>query len=174
MMRWATRMGLVFTAAVIGSALFVSGAEAFPTSGYSIWTVAGNGTECYAAPACGDGGPATQASVSADAGTPVAVDPAGNLYFADGYTNTVRKVDAGTGIVTRVAGNGDFCPGPGFSTPTPPCGDGGPATSAMLNGASALAFDAAGDMYIADTSDSAVRKVNMTTGVITTYAGGRF
>ena len=89
----------------------------------------------------------------------LAVDSAGNLYIADEGHNRIRKVDVSTGIITTVAGNGT----PGHS------GDGGPATSAQLLQPLGVAFDKAGNFYIAD--NSSVRKVD-TSGTITTVAGG--
>jgi NHL repeat/Galactose oxidase, central domain len=92
----------------------------------------------------------------------VAVDAAGNVFFASGAYSaySVLRLDAGTGRLTSVAGNGT----PGFS------GDGGPATSAQLDGAVDVALDAAGNLYIADSNNSRVRKVS--NGTISTVAGG--
>ena len=87
----------------------------------------------------------------------VAADRAGNVFFVD--QNTVLRLDAATGILTLVAGNGT----PGFS------GDNGPATSAQLNGPAGVAVDSAGNLYIADTGNHRIRKVS--NGVITTVAG---
>jgi len=70
-------------------------------------------------------------------------------------------VDAVTSVITTVAGNGT----PGFS------GDGGPATNAQLNFPDAIALDGSGNLYIGDASNNRVRKVTLTTGVITTVAG---
>ena len=105
----------------------------------------------------GDGGPATSASLTFPGG--VAVDSAGNLYIADNWNNRIRKVSGGT--ITTVAGDGAYPPV--FS------GDGGPATNASLNYPQGMATDAAGNLYIADTSNYRVRKVSG--GVITTVAG---
>jgi hypothetical protein len=117
-----------------------------------ITTIAGRGTTAGYA---GDGGPATSAQLNGPTG--VAVDGAGNVYFADTGNNVVRKVAGG--VITTVAGNGTA----GFS------GDGGPPTSAQLNGPSGLAVDSAGNLYIADTGNGAVRRV--AGGVIMTVAG---
>jgi sugar lactone lactonase YvrE len=107
----------------------------------------------------GDGGPATSALLSQLRG--IAVDKAGDLFIADYGNQRVRKVTA-EGIISTVAGNGSR----GFN------GDGGPATSAELNGPSGLAVDAAGNLFIADFSNNRVRKVTPA-GVISTVAGDR-
>jgi hypothetical protein len=118
-----------------------------------ITTVAGNGSFGYS----GDGGPATNAMLSQPSG--VAVDAAGNLYIADAYNNHIRKVDT-NGIITTVAGNGNET----YS------GDGGAATNASLANPYDLVLDGSGNMYIADTYNNRIRKVD-TNGIITTVAG---
>ena len=85
------------------------------------------------------------------------MDPGGNLYIADSRDNRIRKVDAHD-IITTVAGGG---------TGT----DGGAATNASLNSPDGVALDIAGNLFIADTGNSRVRKV-ATNGIITTVAGG--
>jgi len=119
-----------------------------------ITTVAGNGRFRFS----GDGGPA----VSATLASPVraALDVYGNLYIADWRNNRVRKV-AADGTITTLAGNGT----PDFF------GDGGPATSASLNGPDGVAVSPTGDVYIADRFNYRVRKVGPD-GTITTVAGG--
>ncbi len=112
--------------------------------------VAGNGTTGFS----GDNGPATTAQLNGPTG--IAVDSAGNLYIADTSNYRVRKVSHG--VITTVAGNGNF----GTS------GDNGPATSAQLS-AEAVAVDSAGNLYIVDTGDNLIREVS--NGVITTVAG---
>jgi ribosomal protein S30 len=118
-----------------------------------ITTVAGNGVYGYS----GDGGPATQAMLRWPYGG--AVDASGNLYIADMDNNRIRKVNA-NGIITRVAGNGIE----GFS------GDGGPAAQARLYWPAAVAVDGFGQLYIADSGNNRIRKVD-TKGIITTVAG---
>ena len=123
------------------------------TSGV-ITTVAGNGAVGFA----GDGGPATSAMLSDPFG--VAVDAAGNVFIADRDNSRIRKVDA-IGVITTVAGNGTA----GFS------GDGNEATSAGLNWPEAVAVDPEGNLFIADTGNGRIRRVD-TSGIITTVAGG--
>jgi streptogramin lyase len=106
----------------------------------------------------GDGGPATSALLSRPEG--VIVAPDGDLYISDIELSTSRKVDNSTGLITTVAGTT-----PGGS------GDGGPATAAQFYGPQGMAFDADGDLYIADRYNAAVRKIDMDTGIVTTVAG---
>ncbi len=114
------------------------------------------GTGCCGS--SGDGGPATSAQLNGVAVNGVAVDASGNVYIAD-LNSRVRKVDS-SGTITTVAGMGTN----GFS------GDGGPATSAELNGPEGPAVDASGNLYFADSGNSRVRKVDAS-GTITTVAG---
>ena len=107
----------------------------------------------------GDGGPGTAAQL--DIPADVALDGAGNLYIAEEYGHRIRKVDAATGVITTVAGTGAR----GFS------GDGGAAVEARLYQPTGVAVDGAGNLYIADTGNSRIRKVDAA-GVITTVAGG--
>ena len=116
-----------------------------------ISTVAGSGSFV------GDGGPATAARLNRPSG--VAVDSAGNVYIADSWNVRIRKVDS-TGTITTIAGTGEW----GFS------GDGGPATAARLNRPYGVAVDSAGNLYIADTENVRIRKVD-SAGVISTVAG---
>jgi|GEM_PF-3092480 len=108
----------------------------------------------------GDGGPATLAELNDPRG--VMVDAAGNLYIADSGNHRIRRVDAGSGIITTVAGNGTW----GYA------GDGGAATAAQLNYPTGLAFDRGGNLYIADRDNLVIRKVDAASGIITTEAGG--
>jgi len=135
-----------------------------------ITTVAGNGTTC-AGGTCGDGGAATSASFMQPNG--LAIDGAGNLYISDGVANTVRKVTVATGIITTVAGNGTACSSASSTATVSPCGDGTLATSATaeLNSPLGITVDAAGNLYIADTADNRIRKVNASNGIIRTVVG---
>ncbi len=118
-----------------------------------ITTVAGNGTYGFS----GDTGPATSAKLRYPTG--VYGDTAVNLYIADTYNHRVRKVDT-SGVIDTVAGNGtaDFS------------GDGGPATSAELKKPRGVFVDSTNNIYIADTDNHCIRKVN-TSGNISTVAG---
>ena len=118
-----------------------------------ITTVAGTGDPGYG----GDGGPATDASLNAPGG--VAVDAGGNLYVGDASNHRVRRIDP-SGTITTVAGTGE----PGYG------GDGGPAAAAELYSPDGVAVDAAGNLYIADTGNHRVRRVDPG-GTITTVAG---
>ena len=119
-----------------------------------ISTVAGNGIAGYT----GDGGPASAAQLTPYA---VAADNAGNLYIADGNSSVIRKVNA-SGIISTFAGNGTY----GYS------GDGGLATSAQFAAVSPndIAFDHAGNLYVADYQNHIIRKIN-TSGIISRVAG---
>jgi len=120
-----------------------------------------NGNIRQATDGSGDGGPAVNAKLFEPAG--IALDSAGNLYFADSRQNVVRKIDA-NGIITSYAGNGDTS----LNTSS---GDGGPATSAKLTFPTALAFNSAGDLFISDTLGARVRVVSASSQIINTAAG---
>ena len=121
--------------------------------------VAGTGTAGYS----GDGSRATSARLSEPAG--VALDAKGNLYIADASNNVIRRVDATTADITTVAGN--FAADKATDGLGGFAGDGGPATSARLNDPQGVAVDGAGDLFIADTFNNAVREVTPA-GVIST------
>ncbi len=91
----------------------------------------------------------------------VAFDGAGNLYFSDTFNHRIRRVDARTGVITTVAGNGEA----GYS------GDDGPAVRASLNEPYGIAIDRAGNLFIADRLNRRVRRVDAVSGIITTLAG---
>jgi uncharacterized protein (TIGR03437 family) len=122
----------------------------------TISTVAGNGTGGYT----GDGGVPTSATLFNPQG--VAVDSSGNIYIADTGNSVVRKVSGGK--ITTVVGSPTGS-GAGYT------GDGGQGTMAQLFHPSALAFDSSGNLFIADTGNEAIRKLNPTSGIITTVAG---
>jgi sugar lactone lactonase YvrE len=118
-----------------------------------ISTVAGTGTPGYS----GDGGPAVTAQLNFPTG--VAVDSAGDFYVVDSANERIRKVTP-EGVISTVAGNGTR----GFS------GDGGPATAAQLDILVGVAVDSAGNLYIADSFNFRIRKINAG-GVISTVVG---
>lgn len=121
----------------------------------NIQTVAGNGTQGYS----GDGGPATSAELNHPTG--VFVDGSGNIFIADYGNQRIREVMTATGIIQTVAGNGTS----GYS------GDGGPATSAELNGPIKISMDSHGNIFISDFNNNRVREVLASTGNIQTVAG---
>ncbi len=127
-----------------------------------ITTVAGTGIFGFS----GDGGPATSARLARPGGG-LAFDSAGNLFIGDStFNHRIRRVDAATGIITTVAGTGPTGFGAGgFS------GDGGPATSARLANPVGVAVDSGGHLFIGDTNNNRIRRVDAATGIITTVAG---
>ncbi|MDP9442618.1 MAG: hypothetical protein M3P34_10680, partial [Actinomycetota bacterium] len=122
----------------------------------AISTVAGNGGQGFS----GDGGPAVSATLFHPEG--IAADAAGNLFIADSINHRIRRVDAGTGIITTFAGAGVEGDG----------GDGGPATSAELRAPEAVALDAAATgLLVADTGNSRIRRIDLASRTIVTVAG---
>lgn len=121
----------------------------------NISTIAGNGASGFS----GDGAAAISATMNGP--QDVAVDTFGNVYIADAFNHRVRKITAATGIMSTIAGNGT----PAYT------GDGGAATSASLYAPIGVAVDAAANVYIVDNGNHCIRKVNASTGIITTVAG---
>ncbi len=153
-------MGIALAGILLATALFGCGGSNNTTtlrtsSLGTITTVAGNGVTGYS----GNGGLATSAELNQP--DCAVMDSAGNLYIGDGVTNTIRKVAAGTGIISAYAGNGAA----GYS------GDGGPATAASMYGPEACALDSTGNLYVADVGNNVIRKITASTGIITTVAG---
>jgi streptogramin lyase len=121
-----------------------------------IHTVAGSGKKGYS----GDGGPALQATFNLP--HEIRFDQAGNFYIADMTNHAVRRVDARTGVITTFAGTGQ----PGYS------GDGGPASAAQLKQPHSIQFDPSGEhLFICDIGNNVIRRVEMKTGTISTFAG---
>jgi hypothetical protein len=116
--------------------------------------VAGNGISAFT----GDGGPAKSASVSYPLSA--IADSRGNIYIADTGNNRIRKIDATTGIITTIAGTGQY----GHT------GDGDAAVGAQITNPISLAFDSAGNLYFTEYSIAYIRKID-TSGIITTIAG---
>jgi sugar lactone lactonase YvrE len=113
----------------------------------------------------GDGGSAAAAQLACPRG--LGFDPLNNLYIADHCNNRIRRVDAATGVITTVAGTGET----DFATFG---GDGGPATSASIHGPEDVTVGPTGDIFIADSGHTRIRKVDIATGIITTLVGPTF
>ena len=120
-----------------------------------ISTVAGTGEEGYS----GDGGPAVAATLNQIYA--LVIDANGDIYVVDRLNAAVRKIEAATGIITTVAGTGE----PGYS------GDGGPGSEAQLREPNDIFLDGRGGLLIADIQDQRVRRLDLATGIITTFAG---
>lgn len=121
----------------------------------TITTVAGSGEKGYA----GDGGPALAAKLNEP--YEVRFDRTGNVCWVERLNHCVRQLDAKSGRISTLAGNGTS----GYS------GDNGPATKAQLSEPHSLGFDRHGNLYIADVRNHRVRKVDLKSGVITTLVG---
>ena len=124
-----------------------------PVTG-DVTTVAGNGSLGFS----GDGGPALNAQLNNPQG--VTVDPAGNIYVGDLYNYRIRKITP-AGTISTIAGTGIE----GLA------GDNGPATAARFSGVGGLSIGPDGNLYIADRVNQRVRRINLSTGIITTLAG---
>lgn len=135
------------------AALLVSSASA---GSWTISTFAGNGILGFS----GDGGPAAAAQINDPYG--VVRGPDGAIWFCEHNGHRIRRV-APDGTISTVAGTGER----GYT------GDGGLATAATLDLPHELRFDRAGNIFIADTGNNAVRRIDVKTGVITTIAGGK-
>jgi sugar lactone lactonase YvrE len=116
----------------------------------------------------GDGGPAVSAGLCEP--WDVARDRDGNVFYADTNNNRIRRVDVRTGIITTAVGIGppngfeNYYPGKGRF-----CGDGGPATSACLATPASVAIDADGNLFVSDTMNYRIRRIDRLSGVITTF-----
>ena len=121
----------------------------------AIATIAGTGVEGYS----GDGGPATEATFNQPYS--LQVDSNGDVYVVDRLNYVIRKVDAATGIISTVTGTGKS----GYG------GDGGPGTAAQFREPNDCFLDGRGGLLIADVQDQRIRRLDLATGVITTFAG---
>jgi sugar lactone lactonase YvrE len=122
----------------------------------NITTIAGKGTAGF----LGDGGPAVNAQINNPSA--IAVDGAGNIFFADSDNNAIREINLSSGAISTIAGT--LGQG-GYS------GDGSAANAALLSSPKGFAFDANNNLYIADTGNNVIRKVNASSGTINTIAG---
>jgi sugar lactone lactonase YvrE len=120
-----------------------------------ITTIVGNGTQGFS----GDSGPAIAAAI--DSPTGIALDFLNNLYLADTHNHRIRRIDTSTGIITTIAGTGVL----GYS------GDSAAAATATLALPHGLTIDPAGNLYVADTANHRIRRIDASTGIITTIAG---
>jgi sugar lactone lactonase YvrE len=120
-----------------------------------IHTVAGSGQKGYS----GDGGPALQATFNLP--HELRFDAAGDLYIVDMTNHAVRKVAMKSGIITTIAGNGQ----PGYS------GDGGPAAKAQFKQPHSIQFGPDGSLFVCDIGNHVIRKIDMKSGNISTFAG---
>ena len=107
----------------------------------------------------GDNGPASAARLNQPTG--ICCDKQGNIFIADRLNHVIRRIDAGTNVITTIAGNHNS----GYF------GDNGPATLGKLAYPTSVTFDNSGNLFIADYGNSRIRKVNTTSGIITTIAG---
>jgi DNA-binding beta-propeller fold protein YncE len=123
----------------------------------TIATFAGTGAPEHG----GDDGPAAEARIFG--ARAVKLGPDGTIYILERQGSSLRAVDAATGIITTVAGT----TGRGYS------GDGGPALAAVFDAPKEMAIDPDGNLLIVDTENHAIRLIGLSTGVVTTIAGGR-
>lgn len=125
-----------------------------------ITTICGNGTSGYS----GDGGDASYATLNYPQG--ICIDASNNIYIADTGNSVIRKIDATTGIITTIAGNVN-------AVPTTDLGNGKTATSIEVNLRipRSVYIDSEKNIYIADTGNRRIRKVDATTQIISTYCG---
>jgi DNA-binding beta-propeller fold protein YncE len=121
----------------------------------SVTTLAGTGEKGYS----GDGGPTTAATLAAP--HELRFDRDGHLFIVERDNHVVRRIDAGTGIISTVAGTGVA----GFG------GDGGPAVKAQFRQPHSIAFDSTGRLLVCDIGNSRVRRIDLQSGIITTFAG---
>lgn len=131
-------------------------------SAQNIYTIAGNGYNAGTGNGgyTGDGGPSTAAELATPYG--VVVNAGGDIYISDNGNDVIRMVNHSSGNISTYAG---IFGGTGYS------GDGGAATAAEFNSPTGISLDPSGNLYIADALNSVIRKVDKTSGIITTVAG---
>ena len=135
--------------------LFLLAPMSATAADWKISTFAGTGVAGFS----GDGGPATSAQINDPYG--IVRGPDGAIWFCEHNGHRIRRIDS-KGIITTVVGTGVK----GYT------GDGGPGTAATLDLPHEIRFDRAGNLYLADTGNNAVRRVDVKTGLITTIVGG--
>ncbi len=141
--------------AVLIMGVFFLFGSALPGQAQIITTIAGTGTSGYN----GDGINATAAQLNGPHG--FALDTDGNIYIAEYGGHRIRKITISTGLISTIAGTGAA----GYN------GDGILATAAQINASNGMAFDANGNLYIADRNNHRIRKISKATGIISTIAG---
>jgi streptogramin lyase len=121
----------------------------------TITTFAGTGAAAHD----GDGGPASRAAIFG--ARAVTVAPDGTVYVLERQGSTLRRIDPATGTITTIAGTG----GHGYA------GDGGPASAAVFDRPKEMCLDSQGNVFIVDTENQAIRRIDIRTGICTTVAG---
>ncbi len=121
----------------------------------TLQTVAGTGERGYS----GDGGSALHATFNMP--HEIRLSASGDLYIVDMGNHCIRKIDAGTGLISTIAGTGVA----GYF------GDGGPAIAAQFKQPHSLQFGPDGDLYICDTGNHVIRRLDLATGILTLFAG---
>jgi sugar lactone lactonase YvrE len=134
--------------------LFIFLLSPIVTEAQLITTILGNGTSSIFG---GDSGPASLAQIYSPAGI---IASGGNYVFSQNVGNTIRKVDSNN-VINTIAG----------TSVSGSLGDNGPATSAQLHLPEGICLDSIGNVFIADHSNYKIRKINLITGIISTYAG---
>lgn len=156
----AIKLGNPFGVEIIGEDVWLTTVDdqcvwKTDVTGKKLRRIAGNGTLGYT----GDGGPATEAAFNWP--HEVRIDPSGNLYVADTRNHVIRFIDAKSGVVTTLAGNGK----PGFA------GDGKSGTDVQFKQPHSVVLDHSGGLLVADTGNHRLRRIDLKTGIVTTISG---
>lgn len=132
-----------------------------------IYRLSGDALPCTAPGVCGDGERADRVFVMYRDDSGLAADPAGNLYFVDGPTGAVRRIDRADNRLSTLTGGASAC-----APATNPCGDGGPALSATFDTPSDLFATADGSVYVADAGTFRVRRIDPSGNIATVVGTG--